>query len=101
MKMFNHKTKPNTAIVHSPKNDTETPAKYVTVYYCPLCGALIPDSEAQEVRYEDLPKLIDRVVKNQQFAGNPYLYEASMYKKHFCNDGSVGLAFFAGFMKIK
>ena len=37
----------------------------------------------------------------QQFAGNPYLYEAAMYKKHFCKNGSVGLAFFAGFMRVK
>lgn len=99
--MLNNKVKLNISIVHGHKNNTEETAKYKTVYKCPLCGALIADSESQEVRYDDLPKLIDRVVVNQQFAGNPYLYEAPMYKKHFCKDGSVRLAFFAGFMKAK
>lgn len=99
--MLNNKIRLKLSIVPYRKNDNKGPAKYQTVYKCPLCGDLVADSEAQEIPYEALPKLIDKVVKNQQFAGNPYLYEAAMYKKHFCKNGSVGLAFFAGFMKVK
>lgn len=99
--MASGKIKLNLSILPYRKNDNKGTAKYKTVYKCPLCGDLVADSEAQEIPYEALPKLIDKVVVNQQFAGNPYLYEAAMYKKHFCKNGSVGLAFLAGFMRVK
>lgn len=75
-------------------------AKYQAVYKCPLCGALISNGNAQEVNYNDLPKLLGKVVHNQLFAGNPYLHEAQMHIPHQCNNGDAGLAVFAGFVKV-
>ena len=46
-----------------------------------------------------MPELCVKVVKNQQFLGNPYLYQANFYIPHKCHDGNCGLAAFAGFKK--
>ena len=50
-----------------------------------------------EIPYDELPILLGNVIRNQKFAGNPYLYQAPMHIPHKCRDGSVGLAQFAGF----
>lgn len=75
-------------------------ARYKAVYKCPLCGALISDGKTQEVNYNDLPRLLGKVIQNQQFAGNLYLYEALMYLPCKCSNGDAGLAAFAGFVKV-
>lgn len=72
-------------------------ARYYAAYKCPLCGALLQYGESQSVPTVELPKLLERAVKNQQLAGNPYAYMAPEHVAHFCPDGSVGLAHFAGF----
>ena len=72
-------------------------AKYYAAYKCPLCGTLLQYGAAKSVPYDALPELLGRVVRNQKFAGNPYLYEAPMQVPHKCPDGSAGLAYFAGF----
>jgi hypothetical protein len=41
----------------------------------------------------ELSIVLGKVIRNQKFAGNPYLYEAPMYLP----DGSCGLATFSGF----
>lgn len=74
-------------------------AKYLAVYKCPLCGTLLYTANPQEVPYDKLPELCVKIVKNQQFAGNPYLYKAEMHIPHKCSDGNCGLAVFAGFKK--
>lgn len=73
--------------------------KYFPVYKCALCGALIRYGNATEIPYEELPKVLGDVIANQQFAGNPYLYQAPMHIPHRCPDGNGGLAYFAGFRK--
>ena len=73
--------------------------KYSAIYKCSLCGQLIKYGQPHDVPYADLPKLLGKVVKNQRFAGNPYLHEAPMNIPHKCTDGSGGMAYFAGFMK--
>lgn len=73
--------------------------KCFPVYKCALCGALIRYGNATEIPYEDLPQVLGDVIANQQFAGNPYLYQAPMHIPHRCQDGSGGLAYFAGFRK--
>lgn len=75
--------------------------RYKAVYKCPLCGALISNGKIQDVNYNDLPKLLGKVIQNQEFAGNPYLYEAPMYIPCKCSNGDAGLAAFAGFMQVK
>lgn len=76
-------------------------ARYKAVYKCPLCGALISTDKSQEVNYNDLPKLLGKLINNQQFAGNPYFYEAPMYITCKCSNGNAGLAVFAGFVKVE
>lgn len=72
--------------------------KYRPVYKCLLCGQMISHKkESIEIPYDKLPELLGRVVRNQQFIGNPYLYEAPMQIPHKCDDGSAGFAQFAGF----
>lgn len=74
-------------------------SKYRAVYKCPLCGRTLLYGEPREVPYEKLPDMLGMVIRNQQFAGNPYLYQAPMQIPCKCPDGSAGLAQFAGFRK--
>ncbi len=71
--------------------------KYFPSYKCPLCDELLHDKKPLEIPYNELPAQIGRFIRNQQFAGNPYLHRVPQYIPHACKDGSVGLAFFAGF----
>ena len=73
-------------------------SKYRAAYKCQLCGVILYTGEAIEIPYDELPNLLGRVVRNQKFAGNPYLYQAPMHIPHKCRDGSAGLAQFAGFV---
>lgn len=72
---------------------------YFAAYKCQFCGAIVQYGDAQLVPYEELPGLCGKVVQNQQFAGNPYLYQAPMHVPHKCKNGGCGLAYFAGFME--
>lgn len=73
-------------------------SKYCAVYKCPLCGNILKCGESIEIPYDELPNLLGLVIRNQKFAGNPYLYQAPMHIPHKCRDGSAGLAQFAGFV---
>ena len=73
-------------------------SKYYAVYKCPLCGNILKYGESIEIPYDELPNLLGLVIRNQKFAGNPYLYQAPMHIPHKCRDGSAGLAQFAGFV---
>lgn len=75
--------------------------KYLAVYKCPLCNKLVATTtDAKELTREDINNLLSKVITNQQFMGNPYLYQVPMHISHNCADGSVGLAQFAG-LKIQ
>lgn len=71
------------------------------VYKCLLYGQLLTAGEPQDVPYEALPGLLGKVVQNQLFAGNPYLYQAPMRIPCMCKDGNAGMAYFAGFMRVE
>lgn len=73
--------------------------KYWAVYKCPLCGKLSRLSDSVEIPYDELPKILGKVIQNQSFINNPYLYQAPMHIPCKCNDGNAGLAQFAGFVK--
>lgn len=75
--------------------------KYFPLYKCAMCGALLRYGNATEIPYEDLPKVLGDVIKNQCFMGNPYLYQAPMHIPHRCPNGNGGLAYFAGLMEAK
>lgn len=73
-------------------------SKYRAVYKCQLCEDMFCTGEPREIPYNELPRLLGAVVRNQQFVGNPYLHQAPMHIPHKCRDGSAGLAQFAGFV---
>jgi len=73
--------------------------KYLAVYKYPLCNGLSQHGEPKEIPYEELPTIIAKVIKNQMFAGNQYLYQAPMHMIHQCKNGNCGVAVFAGFIK--
>lgn len=75
--------------------------KYHAVYKCPICGKLSTVGDSVEIMYDDLPKILGKIVRNQAFAGNPYLHEVPMYVVCKCEDGNAGLAQFSGFMQDK
>lgn len=75
--------------------------KYQAAYKCPLCGYIHIIGEPQEVPYDKLPELCNRFIQNQMFKSNPYLYEAPEHMICHCSDGSVGLAQFVGFRRVK
>ncbi|MPN29518.1 hypothetical protein SDC9_176971 [bioreactor metagenome] len=74
--------------------------KYIAVYKCQLCDALVQYGEPQEISYELLPEICAKVIHNQLFAGNPYLYKVQMQIPHKCKNGDYGMAYFAGFMRV-
>jgi hypothetical protein len=74
--------------------------RYVAVYKCQLCGALVQYGEPKEIPYEELPEICGKVIQNQLFAGNPYLYQAPMQVVHKCKDLNCGMAYFAGFNHV-
>ena len=76
-------------------------AYYHAVYKCQLCGRLLLYGKAQDVPYEQLPELCREVVFNQMFMSNPDLYQAPMQIPHRCSDGNCGMAYFAGFRKVR
>ena len=75
--------------------------KVYTVYKCPLCGKLSRLPNESDIPYDELPKVLGSIVRNQQFFGNPALYQAPMYIVCKCADGNAGLAHFAGFVKVR
>lgn len=74
-------------------------AKYVAVYKCPLCEMILTAAPPAEVPYDMLPELLAAVIKQQKFMGSP-LCPAPMHIPHKCENGSAGLAYFAGFAKV-
>lgn len=72
-------------------------SKYYPAYKCPLCGSLLQAGDPVEIPYDKLPEYLGVFIRNQQFAGNPYLHQVPMHIPCKCKDGSAGLAFFAGF----
>lgn len=75
--------------------------KYYAVYKCLMCSCIFRVSDsAVEIDENNIPELLARVVKSQQFIGNQYLYNAPMYLPHHCKNGDGGLAHFIGFKKI-
>ena len=81
-----------------------TTVKVQATYTCMLCGTRILYGDAFEYPYDDLPGLLGQCLKNQLFAGNPYLHTVPMNIPHKCTKGlnavSAGLAYFAGFIQV-
>lgn len=75
--------------------------KFRAAYKCPLCNRILLSGEANDIPYDKLPELLDMVIKNQLFAGNPYLHQAPMHIPCKCPDLNAGLAAFAGFMLVE
>jgi len=73
---------------------------YDIVYKCPLCERLLRLGKAVDLKYEQLPELLGKIIANQRFAGHPILYEAPMYVSCQCSDGNAGLACIAGLLKV-
>lgn len=71
-------------------------SKYKAVYKCLICGTEQVAGYMELPSREEAARQIEKVVGNQQFINNPYLYKAPLYQTHDCRDGSCGLAHFAG-----
>lgn len=76
-------------------------SKYRAIYKCPLCGRSLTTGKPTEIPAGALPDLLASVVKSQQFSGNLYLNNPPMQIPHQCQDGSAGLAQFAGFQIVR
>ena len=75
--------------------------KYFAVYKCSLCGKLLRLGDSAEIPYNKLPELLGQIIKNQSFAGNPYLHKVPLYVPCKCDNEDAGLAYFAGFVQDK
>ena len=73
--------------------------KYVPVYRCPLCNKLSQLGNEFDIEYDQLPELLGKCVRNQQFVGNPVLHKVPMQIVCKCGNGNAGLAQFAGFAR--
>ena len=72
--------------------------KYFAAYKCPMCSTHLMYGDPKEMKEEDLPELLAKVVKEQKLLGTG-LYRAPMHIPHRCSNGSAGLAQFIGFRK--
>lgn len=77
----------------------DTVVEMQAAYMCSMCDTMILYGNPFEIKYGDLPNLLGKVVRNQLFAGNPYLHQAPMQIPHKCRNGNAGLAYFIGFRK--
>ena len=73
---------------------------YAVIYKCSLCDRLVSTNKGFEASEDQLPEYLGKVVRNQKFLGNLFLYSVPMQIPHKCEDGSAGLAVFAGFKRI-
>ena len=75
--------------------------KYYAIYKCPMCYKefRIIDKPPVKLEENDIPQLLARIVKNQQFLGSA-LYQAPIYVPHKCGNGDGGLAQLIGFRKV-
>lgn len=71
------------------------------VYKCALCGRLTAAHTANDVPHDALPDLCGKVIRSQYYANNPALCQVPMYVICNCDDGSCGVAQFAGFKRAK
>lgn len=74
--------------------------KYRAIYKCLMCGRMLTVGTPTEVPESRLSEVLIAVVERQKFASNPYLNVPPMQIQHNCQDGSVGLAQFAGFQRM-
>ena len=73
--------------------------QYEPTYKCPLCGRKLV-TKPITADYNALPVMLGKIIDNQQFAGT-MLYQVPMHIPCQCPDGSIGLAQFAGFERVK
>lgn len=74
---------------------------YFAIYRCPMCNRNFRIAEnPTEIDYDELPSLIAKIVKNQQFIGNAALFKAPMHIPHQCQNGDAGIAQLIGFKKV-
>jgi hypothetical protein len=75
--------------------------KYQAIYRCLLCGReMTPTEKPIEMNENDVPAVLGKAVANQQFLGNPYLYEAPLHLPHKCGNGDGGLAPLIGLRRV-
>ena len=69
-------------------------------YKCPLCNRVLLYGNESDIPHEKIPDVLGMAIRNQQFAGNPYLHQVPMHIPCKCPNGDVGLAAFAGFVQV-
>ena len=75
--------------------------KYFAIYKCPMCNRELKTTENPiDMDHNDIPEMLAKIMQNQKFFGNPYLYEAPLYIPHKCKNGDGGLARLIGFRNI-
>ena len=50
---------------------------YAVIYKCPLCDRLVSTNKGFEASEDQLPEYLGKVVRNQQFLGNLFLYSCN------------------------
>ena len=69
-------------------------------YKCNACGKVEIVGSSMDMSKEEMKSFCKDVIKNQAFEGNPYLHQAPKEVLHICDDGSVGIATFAGVLRV-
>ena len=73
--------------------------KYQVVYKCSLCNGLIAYGDPKEMTKEQCVDVIAKVLRDQQFIGNP-LYRSALMLPHCCSNNNIGAAYFAGLKEV-
>lgn len=75
--------------------------KYMAEYRCLACNCIITSTHNVEMDADTAKKVISKCVANQQLLGINFMEKVPMTFIHNCSDGSIGIANFAGFKKVR
>lgn len=76
--------------------------KYTPIYRCLMCNAEVHIAAPVEAKREEVEELLHDIIKRQvHFESRPELCKVPSRVQHNCKDGSLGIAHFAGFLKVE
>jgi len=76
--------------------------KYTPIYRCLLCNDAVQIAAPVEANREDVEKLLEKIISRQvHFESHPDLCQVPSRIQHNCKLGSLGVAHFAGFLKVE
>ena len=74
--------------------------KYTPIYRCLMCNDAVHIAAPVEVNREEVEELLHIIKRQVHFESRPDLCKVPSRIQHNCKLGSLGIAHFAGFLKV-